>query len=368
MSPLEALVALNMLPGIGPIRCRRLIQHFGSAMEVLRASREACLHVQGIGAQTVNTLMSWQDHCDPAAEIANARRRGIDLITAESQMYPALLRESYDAPILLYCMGKLEAADHQAIGVVGSRRCSHYGLQSTRKLTYQLASNGQTIVSGLARGIDTAAHEAALAAGGRTIAIIGSGFDHLYPAENEQLAERIASGHGAVVSEYPLHTRPDRGTFPMRNRIIAAWSQAVLVIECSEKSGALITANLAGEYGRPLFVLPGQIDRANFAGSHRLIRDGATLVTDASHIVEDLGGIHFATATADPESGCASPALNSEQSMMLEHISRDPMTTDELIEASGLQASIVTRCLAMLEIHGLVESLPGSRYCKRRAN
>lgn len=365
MSPLEAQVALNMLPGIGPIRCRRLMRHFGCAQATLKADRKSLLEVEGIGPELARTLTRWQDHADPVEEITTARAMGIQLITPQDAAYPPLLKEAYDAPLLLYCWGEIEADDHSAIGVVGSRRCSHYGLHTTRKLSYQLASGGQTIVSGLARGIDTAAHEAAIAAGGRTIAVIGSGLEHLYPAENEALAERIAAGHGAVISEYPLQTRPDKGTFPMRNRIIAAWSQALLVVECPDKSGALISANLAAEYGRPVFVVPGAIDNNNFTGSHRLIRDGATLVTDGAHVLEDLGGLRLpATDLGGLQSPPSRTSLDSDQTRILERIGNGRMSADELIEASGMPAPAVTRCLAMLEIHGLIQSLPGALYAK----
>lgn len=364
MSPLEAQVALNMLPGIGPIRCRRLIEQFCSAREILNAGRDACLSTRGIGPEIANTLEHWQDHCDPPAEIAACKSRGIELIAPWSDLYPPLLREAYDAPILLYCLGELKQRDHQALGIIGSRRCSHYGLQTARKLAYQLAGCGQTIVSGLARGIDTAAHEAAIAAEGRTIAILGSGLAHLYPAENEALAERIAEGHGAVISEYPLHTRPDKHTFPVRNRIIAAWSQALIVVECPDKSGALITANLANDYGRPTFVVPGPIDRSTFCGSHRLIRDGATLITDGQHVLDDLGGIHLPTMGPPEGEPMTTPHLSDEQLSILNQLSSIEMTTDELIEACALPAPKVTRSLALLEIHGLVKSLPGARYVR----
>ena len=365
MSPLEAQVALNMLPGIGPIRCRRLIDGLGSASEVLRANKKAWLSVHGIGPEIASTLANWQNLCDPAAEIEACRSRGISLITPADESYPPLLREIYDSPLLLYCWGELKGQDHQALSIVGSRRCSHYGLQVTRKLSYQLAASGQTIVSGLARGIDTAAHEAALAAQGRTIAIIGSGLNQLYPAENEALAERIASGHGAVISEYPLQTRPDKGTFPMRNRLVAGWSLGLIAVECPEKSGALITANLAAEGGRSVFVVPGPVDRSSFAGSHRLIRDGATLITDGSEVLNDLGASQHSSSTEPTKPAQATARhLSSEQALVLDHLSSLETTTDELIERCGLPAATINQSLAMLEIFGLVESCAGARYVR----
>ncbi|MDX1679569.1 MAG: DNA-processing protein DprA [Akkermansiaceae bacterium] len=365
MSPLEALVALNMLPGIGPIRRRRLIDAFGNASKVLSASSNTLLEVRGIGPELAATLLAWRQHIDPGAEIAECQARGISIITQEDGAYPPQLRELYDAPLLLYCQGELPTALETCIGVVGSRRCSHYGLQTTRKFSYQLAASGHAIVSGLARGIDTAAHEAAIAADGKTVAIIGSGLARLYPPENEALAERIASGHGAVVSEYPLHTRPDKGTFPMRNRIIAGWSQALLVVECPPKSGGLITANLAGDYGRPLFVVPGPIDRNSFAGSHRLIRDGASLVSDASEILEDMGVLPtLGTASRETRPESASVAIDATLSRILEELGSMETTVDQLVERCALPTAVISRSLASLEIQGMVKSCPGSRFVR----
>lgn len=363
MSPLEAQVALNMVPGIGPIRCRRLIDHLGSAQEVLSAPKDVLLSIHGFGPELVSTLMDWENRCDPVAEIVACKSRDIKLVTPEDDSYPPLLHEMYDSPLLLYVWGDLSTQDQQTIAMVGSRRCSHYGLQTTRKLAYQLAASGRTIVSGLARGIDTAAHEAAIAADGRTIAIIGSGLDQLYPIENTGLAKTIASGHGAVISEYPLHTRPDKGTFPMRNRLIAGWSPGLITIECPEKSGALITANLAADYGRSVFVVPGPIDCNSFCGSHRLIRDGATLITDGSEVLNDLEG-SLATRKCLTEAPKHQFHLSAEQTSVLDQLSSLEVTTDELVERCGLPAAAINRCLAMLEIHGLVKSSAGARYVK----
>ncbi len=274
MTPTEAIVALNLLPKIGPVRVRRLLEAFGDPTRILGAARDRLMRVDGIGEETAGILHRWQDHADPAAEMSEAKERGIAIVTQDEEGYPQPLRAAYDPPLLLYVWGNLEARDRHAIGVVGSRRATMYGKQATRKLSYQLAQSGFTIISGLARGIDTSAHEAALAANGRTIAVIGSGLAKLYPPENLALAEKIASGNGAVVSEFPLHTAPDKQTFPMRNRIVAAWSQALLVVECPAWSGSLITANLASEYGKPVFAVPGPIDKPTSAGCHQLIRDG----------------------------------------------------------------------------------------------
>lgn len=365
MTPLESLVALNMLPKIGPVRVRRLLEAFGDPATVLASRKDRLLRVDGIGEETAGILCRWQDYSDPAAEIREAEQRGISIVAGDSPDYPEPLRETYDPPLLLYVWGRLEARDRHAIGVVGSRRATTYGRQTTKKLSYQLAQSGFTIISGLARGIDTAAHEAAIAASGRTIAVIGSGLGKLYPPENLGLAEMIANGHGAVVSEFPLHTAPDKQTFPMRNRIVAAWSRALLVVECPAWSGSLITANLASEYGKPVFAVPGPIDKATSAGCNQLIRDGATLVADASHILDDLGELPFQRTPGAVEPDGSAPELPPEEAAVFAAIGSDEEPVDRIIERSGLPAPVVTSTLMKLEMRRLVRAFPGFRYARR---
>lgn len=365
MSPLEALVALNMLPKIGPVRVRRLLEAFGGPAAVLGAAKDRLMRVDGIGEETAKILHGWQDHSDPAAEISEAGERGIAIVTQNDDGYPQPLRDIYDPPLLLYVWGKLEARDKHALGVVGSRRATIYGRQATKKLSYQLAQSGFTIVSGLARGIDTAAHEAAIAANGRTVAVIGSGLGKLYPPENLGLAEKIASGFGAVVSEFPLHTAPDKQTFPMRNRIVAAWSRALLVVECPAWSGSLITANLASEYGKPIFAVPGPIDKASSAGCNQLIRDGATLVADSSHILDDLGELPFARKPSEAEPAAEIPELPEEEAAVYAAVTDDESPVDRIIERCGLPAHVVSGTLMKLEMRRLVRVFPGFRYARR---
>ena len=365
MTAQEALVALNLLPKIGPVRVRRLLEVFENPASILGAAKDRLMRVGGIGEETAKILHSWQDHADPAAELREAAERGIAIVTQDDGDYPAPLRDVYDPPLLLYVWGKLEARDRHAIGVVGSRRATTYGTQTTKKLSYQLAQSGFTIISGLARGIDTAAHEAAVAAGGRTIAVIGSGLGKLYPPENLSLAEKIASGFGAVVSEFPLHTAPDKQTFPMRNRIVAAWSRALLVVECPAWSGSLITANLASEYGKPVFAVPGPIDKPTSAGCNQLIRDGATLVADASHILDDLGELPFARKSTPAEPATELPELPEEEAAVFAAVTSDESTVDAIIERSGLPAHVVTANLMKLEMRRLVRAFPGFRYARR---
>ncbi len=365
MTSQETLVALNMLPKIGPIRVRRLLEALGEPAAILGASKDRLMRVDGIGEETAEILGSWQDHADPAAEVREATERGISIVTQDDADYPAPLRDAYDPPLLFYVWGKLEPRDRHAISIVGSRRTTLYGTQTTKKLSYQLAQAGFTIISGLARGIDTAAHEAAVAANGRTIAVVGSGLAQLYPPENLALAEKIASGFGAVVSEFPLHTAPDKQTFPMRNRIVAAWAQAVLVTECPAWSGSLITANLASEYGKPIFAVPGPIDKPTSAGCNQLIRDGATLVADVSHILDDLGELPFARQPSAAEPAAEIPELPEEEAAVFAAVTADESPVDRIIERSGLPAHVVTANLMKLEMRRLVRVFPGFRYARR---
>jgi len=365
MTATEALVAFNLLPKIGPVKVRRLLEVFGDPASVLGASVDKLMRADGIGPETAAILHRWQDHADPSAEISEAKQRGIAIVTQDDADYPAPLRDAYDPPLLLYVWGKLEPRDRHAIGIVGSRRATPYGRNVTKKLSFQLAGAGFTILSGLARGIDTTAHEAALAAKGRTVAIIGSGLAKLYPPENLGLAEKIAEGNGAVVSEFPLHTSPDKQTFPMRNRIVAAWSRAVLVTECPAWSGSLITANLASEYGKTVYAVPGSIDTPSSMGCHQLIRDGATLVFDGSQILDDLGDLPFARQGDTTEPAADLPQLPEEEAKVLSAIGPDERPVDRIIDACGLPAPVVTATLMKLEMKRLVRCYPGFRYSLR---
>jgi len=366
MSDREAIVALNLLPKIGPVRVRRLLEAFDNKpANILGAAKDRLMRVDGIGEETAKILCNWQDHADPLAEIRDAEQRGISIVTQADDGYPTPLLDSYDPPMLLYVWGKLEARDKHAISIVGSRRTTNYGMQSAKKLSYQLAQSGFTIISGLARGIDTAAHEAAVAAKGRTIAVLGSGLGKLFPPENLALAEKIANGHGAVVSEFSINTSPDKQTFPMRNRIVAAWGRAVLVVECPAWSGSLITANLASEYGKPIYAVPGPIDKPTSAGCNQLIRDGATLVADASHILDDLGELPFARKASLTEPVGETPELPEEEAAVFAGVTADESPVDLIIERTGLPAHTVTATLMKLEMRRLVRAFPGFRYARR---
>ncbi len=300
MNSTEACVALNMLPTIGPVRLRKLLQVFETPEKILTARGAALRAVEGIGPEVADQITGWESIVDLPAELARIRDFGAQILTAESPLYSRQLREIHAPPIVLYVWGEITERDQHAIGVIGSRRTTHYGTESAKKLSYQLAYSGLTVISGLARGIDTAAHQGALAAKGRTIAVIGSGLSKLYPPENAALAEKIASGNGAVVSEFSMEIEPDRQTFPMRNRIISGWSHGILVVEAGLNSGALITASQALEQGRSVYAVPGHINAPSALGSNRLIQQGAKLVMDASDILDDLS-ILLPEAKPSPE-------------------------------------------------------------------
>jgi DNA processing protein len=288
MNSTEACIALNMLRMMGPVRLRKLLEVFETPERVLAAKRSELRAIDGIGNEVADQITNWESTVDLSAELQRIRDFGAEIITAQSPNYPRQLREIHAPPIVLYVWGEITERDQHAIGVIGSRRTSHYGAESAKKLSYQLAYSGLTIISGLARGIDTAAHQGALAAKGRTIAVIGSGLTKLYPPENAALAEKIRDGNGAIVSEFSMEIEPDRQTFPMRNRIISGWSHGILVVEAGLNSGALITASQAIEQGRSVYAVPGHINAPTAHGSNRLIQQGAKLVMDASDILDDL--------------------------------------------------------------------------------
>ena len=376
MSPKEAFLALNLLPKIGPIRVRRLLERFESPERVLAASRSELKSVEGIGAEMAVQISNWEDHIDLEEEKRRIAEHGIHLVTLEDEDYPPALREIYDPPFLLYVKGTLLPRDRHAIGVVGSRRCTHYGSEAARKLSFQLAHAGVTILSGLARGIDTAAHEAALAAEGRTIAVLGSGIGNIYPPENQALADRIAEdGNGAVISEFPVLYVPDRQSFPLRNRIVSGMSEGILVAEAPHRSGALITANQALDQGRSVYAIPGPIDRDTSTGCNRLIQSGAKLVIDSRDILDDLEMLlppapkqpsFDLDDTSDNGAGEADTGLQLTEQEQAVLDATDPSETqiEVIIAACGLPAHTVSTILLQLEMRHFVKQFPGKYFAK----
>lgn len=365
MNSREALIALNMLPKIGPIRVRRLLEQLGSAEAILRAQENTLTKVQGVGPETAKIISRWENHIDLTAELEEVESRGITILTQGDSGYPENLRKMYDPPLALYLWGELNEKDKHAIAIVGSRRSTHYGQSITRQLASELARSGFTIISGLARGIDTHAHEGALAAKGRTIAVIGSGLAQLYPPQNMKLAETIANGNGAVISEFPLHTAPDKKTFPMRNRIVAVWSSGVLVTECPKWSGSIITANLGAEMGKTIYAVPGSIDRPTSAGCNQLIRDGATLVSSAHDILEDFETLPLHPDLEIQPQSTPMPELDSVEQQIFNTLSKEETLVDQIIETTQLPVPTVISTLLKLEMKRVICQLPGPRYILR---
>ena len=356
----EAFIALNMVPHLGPVNVRRLLQTFGSPERVLVASRDELRRVDGLSQEIVDSLIGWESSVDLPGELKHLREFGGAILTLDDSEYPEQLREIHDPPTVLYVWGKLESRDRYAIGIVGSRRTSHYGLECAKKLSYQIAYSGLTVISGLARGIDTAAHQGALAAKGRTVAVLGGGLNHLYPAENQVLAEKIVAT-GAVVTEFPMNTLPDRQTFPIRNRIISGWGFGLLVVEAGNNSGALISASQAAEQGRNLYAVPGPIDRPTSHGTNRLIQQGAKLVMSVEDILDDVQVLFPKTPDLMPSKP---PDLQGDLLRVYEAIASDETAIDEIIWRSGLGAGAVTAALLQLEMRHLVKQLPGKYFVK----
>ena len=285
---LVATIRLAMLPGIGPRTLAELLSEFDSAAEVLKASEKALLSVAGVGPKLMRSIQHADLHVDVEGLLEECRDLDVDIVPRSSELYPKSLLELCDAPPILFMRGKAVAQDKFAVGVVGTRHPTTYGRRQTELIAGGLARAGVTVVSGLARGIDGIAHQAALDAGGRTIAVLGSGMRSIYPPEHEGLANAVVAD-GAVFSEYPPSAKPRGGMFSQRNRLISGLSLGVVIIEAADRSGALITARLAGEQGRDCFAMPGPVNSRVSRGCNQLIRDGATLVQSADDILETLG-------------------------------------------------------------------------------
>jgi DNA processing protein len=352
---------LSMISGVGPRLRKALLESFGTASAVLAAAPSELRRVQGIGAELTRRIAVAKNEIDVQAELDLCTAENIAILTEGDAAYPRVLREIHDPPGILFMRGEMLPQDALAIAIVGSRHATHYGLAQAERLAGSLARAGITIVSGLARGIDGAAHRGALAAGGRTIAVLGSGLLNLYPPEHAELAHEVSKS-GAVISEVPPRSPPLAGAFPQRNRIISGLSLGVLVVEASTNSGALITARHAMEQGRDVFAVPGRVDNRMAHGSHRLIRDGAKLVETADDVLEELGPLVAPTTSSD---GAAvhHPAellLNEVEQQVLAHIGQDPTTIDAVVAKSNLPTGKVLATISVLEMRHLVKRISGN--------
>lgn len=355
---LKHLLAFAKVKGIGPARLRLLASRFGDLGLAWNAG-EYDLISAGLDSKTTAAVSAAHREINPDAELEALEKSGVTALAWDDPAYPALLREIPEAPAILFIRGALTEADRWGIGIVGTRNVSAYGREVAETLSRDLAANRLTIVSGLARGVDGAAHQAALKAGGRTVAVLGSGVDVIYPPEHRRLAQQISES-GAVISEYPLGTQPDAMNFPPRNRIISGLSLGVVVVEADEKSGALITTTYAAEQGRDVFAVPGGIFNKTSRGTNKLIQDGAKLVTCATDILEELNLEMVAKRT---EAQLALPDDDAERNV-LQTLTRDPMPIDDVIRRTNLPASVVAGALAMLELKGLARLADGAQYTR----
>jgi DNA processing protein len=342
--------------GIGPVRIKKLLNAFGDLELAWNASRGE-LQSAGLGRKAIQALLDTRTRLDLDRELARIDRFGFHILTWEDEAYPVRLREIHAPPPMLYVWGEVRDEDRWAVGVVGTRRATPYGKAIARDVATTLAVNGVTVVSGLARGIDSIAHQAALDAGGRTIAVLGSGLDQLYPPEHRKLAKSIAT-QGAVISDYPLGTRPEPKNFPPRNRIISGLSLVVVVVEAGGSSGALITADFAIEQGRDVFAVPGDIHRPASSGTNRLIRLGAHPLLTPDDVLEALNLELIARQELVPPKA---PEDETER-CILEALSSEPLHIDELQQRCGLPISQITASLSMLEIKGRARQVGGMHY------
>lgn len=373
MTEQEALIALNMVPDVGSARLKNLLEAFGSAPKIFLKSEEKLKQVEGIGAKIASSITGFS-FAQLKKELDLAGRLKVQIVTLADPDYPENLKNIYGAPLCLYLKGELVPGDKLSLAIVGSRRASFYGLSCAERFAYSLADLGITIVSGLARGVDTQAHKGALKAKGRTIAVLGSGLNCIYPPENKSLAEEIADS-GAVLSEFPLNAEPAARNFPRRNRLISGLSIGVIVAEAAKNSGALITADFALEQGREVFAIPGKVDSATSFGANQLIKQGAKLVDSVEDILEELNlklekfketlsNQDFVPALGFAERRACKVNLSGEERLVYDLLGDRPVHVDEIIEKSGLPSSGVMSLLLKLEMRGLIKQSPGKMFVK----
>ncbi|HQU84059.1 MAG TPA: DNA-processing protein DprA [Pyrinomonadaceae bacterium] len=375
---MKTWLSLNMTPGVGPRAATKLLERFGSAENVFHATRKE-LDSLRIRAETIESILKQEFHDKAQEELEKVKESGADVLILDDGSYPFLLREIADPPITLYVKGDWQACfDAPCVGVIGSRRCSTYGENASEMLSRDLAANGVCVVSGLARGIDSAAHRGAIKGKGRTIAVLGTGINQVYPKENARLVDEILASGGAVVSQFPLETPPLKENFPYRNRIISGLSYGVLLVEASERSGSLITARLATEQNREVMAVPGNITSKNSFGTNYLIKSGAKLVQQWQDVVAELPTEISASilppkldddkeTKQKPKQQELAPAnLSDNERKIWQLLSSDePIHIDILLESSGLSFGDLNAALLGLEINEFIRALPGKTYARR---
>jgi DNA processing protein len=373
---IESWLKLLRADGVGPVTFAKMLKHFGSAGRVLGASVSELAKIDGIGFKTAERIASSREKFDAGAELELARKLGVWLVNLDDERYPPVLKRIYDPPPVLYVKGSLSRQDNLAMSIVGSRHCSLYGQEQASRFAHFLGSAGFTICSGMARGIDTAAHQGALSAGGRTIAVQGCGLARIFPPENKKLFEMIAES-GACLSELPLQAEPLAVNFPPRNRIIAGLSLGTIIVEAALRSGALITAKAALDYDREVMAVPGKIDSPLSRGAHQLIKQGATLIESVEDVMEALGNIgeqlheHASDAAAEASARAEEPLfdtgrlkLSDAEKKIYDYLTKEPSHIEQIIAETNLTPGLVNATLISLRLKGLIKQLPGSLFAK----
>ena len=381
MSPnspdIEKWLKLASAEGVGPVTFGKLLEHFGSPERALGASVGELMKIDGVGSHTAERIAASRDKFDAVAELELAQKLGVWTVHLQDERYPALLKQIYDPPPVLYVKGTLTEADNLSMAIVGSRRCSLYGSEQASRFAHILAAAGFTICSGMACGIDTAAHQGAIVGGGRTIAVQGRGLADVFPPENRKLFEKISES-GACISELPLRYEPLPENFPPRNRIIAGLSLGTIVIEADSRSGALITARAALDYNREVMAVPGKIDSPNSRGTNRLIKEGAKLVDSVEDIMEALGHIgsrlsdYVGSTAASVEAKVEKPLFNISQlnlsdseKSVFDCLNSDPVHIEQVITDSQIPPGGVNAAIVSLRLKGLIKQLPGNMFVRK---
>ncbi|MEW6067927.1 MAG: DNA-processing protein DprA [Nitrospirota bacterium] len=358
MSDIRYSIALSMLEDIGPVRTRKLLTAFGTPEKIFRSRMDDLISIEGIGKNRAKNITEFSAWNEIEKKIKVMEKKEIRAVSFNEPSYPEMFREMEDAPVVIYTKGEIQPQDRYAIAIVGSRKPTYYGSSVTEKISEELASMGFTIVSGMARGIDALSHKGALRAGGRTVAVLGSGVDIPYPAENKILMDKIAN-FGCVISEFPPGTPPNKENFPRRNRLISGLSLGVLVVEATSDSGSLITAGYALEQGKEVFAVPGNVTSPTSEGTNELIKKGAILVRHSEDIIEELAPVLKGFIKAKIK---VKVEITDEEKNICNFLSGEPKQIDIISRESGLPASRVLGILLGLELKGVVKQTSGKRF------
>ena len=360
MEELVYLLALKNIKGIGDISARKLLERFGSPESVFNTKKEELLRVEGINETLSRSITEYSGWDEDVKEADMIRKREIKIVKCYDSEYPENLKNIYNYPLFLYYIGQIKKEDDNALAVVGSRDCDDYGIRTTERIVSQLSERGVTVISGMARGIDTAAHKSALKSGGRTIAVLGNGIDICYPSENKRLFKEI-SEHGCAMSEYPLGTKPEGTNFPKRNRLISGLSLGVVVVQANKNSGALITADYANEQNREVFSIPGNIDNRKNSGTNLLIKRGAKLVENVDDIVEEIAELKTLTSKTNTEK-IKRTNITGDESIVFQHLLKSKLHIDQIAHKTNFDFTRLSSLLLNMELKGIVKSLPGNYY------